>query len=70
MDQALRNAVKWLDIDLPEAVKMVSTYPAKIIGVDDRKGKLDIGYNADFVVLDSNLEVLQTWINGKCFFKR
>ena len=70
MDQALRNAVKWLDIDLPEAVKMVSTYPAKIIGVDDRKGKLDIGYDADFVVLDSNLEVLQTWINGKCFFKR
>ena len=68
MDQALRNAMKWLDIDLPEAVKMVSTYPAKIIGVDDRKGKLEIGYDADFVVLDSNLEVLQTWIAGEQYF--
>ena len=69
MDQALRNAMEWLNIDLPEAVKMVSTYPAEVIGVDNRKGKLDIGYDADFVILDKQLNVVQTWIAGKQYYK-
>lgn len=70
MDQALRNAMKWLDIDLVEASQLLSTNPAKLLGVDDKKGKLAIGYDADFVVMNDQLEVLQTWIDGKCFFKR
>ncbi|MCG8311390.1 MAG: amidohydrolase family protein [Cytophagales bacterium] len=69
MDQALRNAVRWLGIDLPEAVKMVSTYPAEIMGMGHRKGKLQGGYEADFVILDKQLNVLQTWIGGVCYFK-
>ena len=70
MDQALRNAVEWLDIDLPEAVKMVSTYPAEVLGMGNRKGKLDIGYDADFVILDEQLNVVQTWIAGKLYFDK
>ena len=70
MDQALRNAVRWLDIGLPEAVKLVSTNPAEVIGLGDKKGKLDIGYDADFVVLDKQLNVLHTWIAGKQYFKK
>lgn len=70
MDQALRNAMKWLDIDLVEASQLLSANPAKVLGVDDKKGKLALGYDADFVVMDDQLEVLQTWIHGKCFFER
>ena len=69
MDQALRNAVHLLGLDLPEAIKMVSAYPAEIIGVSDRKGKLQTGYDADFVILNNQLEVVQTWIGGKCYYK-
>ncbi len=65
LDQALRNAVKWLDIDLPEAVKMVSTNPAKVLGLDNSKGKLEKGYDADFVILNRELQVTQTWMKGK-----
>jgi len=68
LDQALRNAVKWLDIDLPEAVKMVSTNPAKVLGLDNSKGKLEKGYDADFVILNRELQVTQTWIKGKEYF--
>lgn len=68
MDQALRNAVEWLGLDLPEAVKMVSTRPAEIIGAGERKGKLKAGYDADFTVLNGKLDVVQTWIDGKCYF--
>ena len=70
MDQALRNAVNLLGLDLCEAAKMVSAYPAEIIGEGHRKGKLKAGYDADFVVLDNQLEVVQTWIGGKCSYKR
>lgn len=68
MDQALRNAVSWLSIDLPQAIRMVSTNPAETIGLGDRKGKLTAGYDADLVVLDNQLNVLQTWIGGKSYF--
>lgn len=68
LDQALRNAVKWLEMDIPQAIKLVSTHPAEVLGVE-RKGALSIGKDADFVVLDGELNVLQTWIAGKCCYK-
>lgn len=68
MDQALRNAVKFLDLTLPEAVQLVSGNPAKVIGLEKSKGSLLPGYDADFTILNSELEVQQTWIDGKCFY--
>lgn len=69
MDQALRNAIKWLDMDLHQAVKLVSTNPAKVLGLDNKKGMLAAGYDADFSVLDKDYNVLQTWIGGQCHYK-
>jgi len=69
MDQALRNAVNMLGISLPEAVNMVSHNPAKVIGVENRKGKLEVGYDADLVILDQQLNIVQTWINGEIFYE-
>lgn len=68
MDQALKNAVKWLDMDLIEASKLVSLHPAKVLGLEHKKGLIKERYDADFVVLNKNLDVLQTWIGGECFY--
>ncbi|MCK9508749.1 MAG: N-acetylglucosamine-6-phosphate deacetylase [Pigmentiphaga sp.] len=70
MDQALRNAMKWLQLDLPEAVQLLTYNPAKVLGISNHKGLLAAGYDADLIVLNSELEILQTWINGKCFYKK
>lgn len=70
MDQALRNAINLLDLTLPDAVQLVSSNPAKVIGIDKYKGSLLPGYDADFTILNSELEIQQTWINGKCFFEK
>lgn len=70
MEQALKNAVKWLDMDLVEASKLVSCHPAGVLGLGHRKGLLKKGYDADFVVLDKDLNILQTWINGECYYKK
>lgn len=68
MDMALRNAMAMLDIGLPLAVRMTSLNPAAVLGIDNRKGQIKEGFDADMVLLDKNLQIRQTWIGGKCVF--
>jgi len=58
-----RNVVKW-GISFPEAVHMASTNPAAAIGAGE-KGNIRVGYDADFVVLNPQLELVATIIGGK-----
>ena len=68
LDRALRNAVKMLQVDLPQAVRMASTNPARVLGLGDRKGLIKEGFDADLVMLNESLKVAQTWVAGKCVF--
>ena len=70
LDVALRNAVKFLGLDLVAASKLLSYNPAKVLHLEKQKGLLASGYDADFVVLDGNLEVQSTWVSGKEFYKK
>jgi N-acetylglucosamine-6-phosphate deacetylase len=54
---------------LPEAVRMITATPARILGVDDRIGHLKPGYDADIVVFDKDIQVKQTIIRGNCLFR-
>lgn len=65
MDQALRNAIQMLQLTLPEAVTLTSTNPAKVLRIDDTKGSLKAGYDADFAILSPQLEVMETWVGGQ-----
>ena len=65
LDRAVRNAIDMLPVDVPQAVRMASTNPAQVLGLDDRKGKIQPGYDADMVLLDDQLRVVQTWIGGR-----
>ncbi|ASJ16515.1 N-acetylglucosamine-6-phosphate deacetylase [Thermococcus chitonophagus] len=68
MDKAIKNLVN-IGIPLRDALIMASYVPAKAIGESDI-GILRPGYRADFVVLDNNLTVVQTYINGRLVFER
>lgn len=68
MDRAVRNAVKFLGIDIPLAVRMASMNPAQVLGLPE-KGQIKAGFDADIVLLDKNLHVLRTWVKGKCCFQ-
>jgi N-acetylglucosamine-6-phosphate deacetylase len=65
MDSALRFAVTELGIDLTDAVRSVTSSPARAIAVDDRCGSLAVGYPADAVLLDAALTVQRVWANGR-----
>ena len=65
LDSAVRYCVKKIGIPISEALRMASTYPAKAIGEDNRRGLIKSGYIADLVVLDESLYPQNIWISGK-----
>ena len=65
---AVRNSVTTLDIPLEEALRMASQYPAEFLDLDDTRGHLRSGYRADFVLIDTDLNLLQTWLSGSCCY--
>jgi N-acetylglucosamine-6-phosphate deacetylase len=64
MDQALRNLVDTLGLDLQDASRRVSTNAADYLGVQDR-GRLTAGAWADVVVLDAALQLTQVYVEGE-----
>ena len=68
-DDLLRNAVAWLPVTLPEAVRMVGHNPARVLGLE-RKGSLRPGADADLVVLDESLHVVMTLVGGRVVYRR
>ncbi len=52
MKKAVNNLVEYCDIELDEALRMCSLYPAQVLGLNDL-GKIENGYKASFIELDS-----------------
>lgn len=69
LDECVRNLVEWAEIPLAQAVRCVTENVANALGLKDR-GKLEAGRRADFVLLDDEGVVLETWIKAKRAFKR
>jgi N-acetylglucosamine-6-phosphate deacetylase len=70
MDQAVRNMVTFSGCSLAEAVRMASTNPAEVLGIDDQFGHLKEGYQADMVLLDTALQVQAVFVGGRLAFSR
>ena len=64
MDQALRNLVDTLGIDLADAARRVATYAADYLGLTDC-GRLEAGMRADMVVLNRDLVLQDVFIEGR-----
>ena len=54
---------------LVEALEAASLHPARAMNIADRKGTLDYGADADFVMLTpGDLSIQSTWIAGDCVY--
>ena len=47
-----------------EALRMASLYPAEFLGLGENRGRIATGFRADFALLDDDLMVTKTWIEG------
>lgn len=63
----IKNLYNNLGLNLWDIVKMSSRNPAKVYGAKS-KGTLEVGKDADFVVIDDNFKVLKTYREGRCIY--
>ncbi len=69
MNQAVKNFMDFTGASLSEAVKAASLSPAKVLGMDERKGSLEEGKDADLVVFDEGFVVRYTIIGGEIVYR-
>jgi N-acetylglucosamine-6-phosphate deacetylase len=59
-----------LGVDDAQAVRMAGANPAAVLGIAGTSGRVAPGCDADLVLLDDALEVVQTWVAGVCRYRR
>ena len=64
LDRAVRNMRDFLHLPLEEVIGMATLNPARMMGIDDRKGRLQAGADADLVLMDRDLNVRQVYARG------
>lgn len=69
MDNAVKNIVDWNISTLEDAIKMATYIPALSCNIDNVCGSLCQGIDADFIVIDNDFNIHETYINGICKYK-
>jgi N-acetylglucosamine-6-phosphate deacetylase len=62
---AFRNAVVKFGRSIPEASQLCSGNPARLLGLNKRKGMLAAGRDADVILLDRDLRLVRTLVGGE-----
>ena len=65
LNQGVWNVYSNSDIPLYECVNCASLNPATVLGLDSRKGSIEIGKDADIIITDGEFNVQKTVIGGK-----
>lgn len=64
-DQLLKNMVQLTGIPLSQAINMLTLNPAKLMGVEQTKGSIETGKDADLVIFNDDYQILYTIVKGK-----
>ncbi len=64
LDRLVRTMKKLTDAPLHEVIRMASLTPARLLHVDDRKGSVCAGKDADLLLLDDKLQVCRVMVRG------
>ena len=68
--QALRNLVRYTQKPPEALLPLLTINPATVLGIQDRKGEIREGMDADFVLLDEDLQVQVTAVEGRVVYQR
>ena len=69
MIDGYKNLVNDLNLTLPEASAVSSLDPARSLKLDNKLGSIEVNKIADLLLLDANLNIKETLINGKTAYK-
>ncbi|WP_418982200.1 N-acetylglucosamine-6-phosphate deacetylase [Alistipes sp.] len=69
-DRVVRNYIALAGASLPEAVQVMTLTPARLMRIDDRKGSIAAGKDADIVLFDKDINVSLTMIGGRVVYRK
>lgn len=69
-DRLVRTMVTMANMSVLDAVRMATRTPANILGVQDRKGSLIPGKDADIVIFNDDIQIQMTMVNGRVIYSK
>ncbi len=69
LNKMVYNFLNNTDLDMRKVVRLAAINPARSIGIDKTKGSIEIGKDADIILLDENVNCYMTINKGKIVYK-
>jgi len=70
LSQMIERLMKFTGCPLDVAIGTVTENPARAIGMEDRKGSIEIGKDGDLAILDPDLSVWATIVGGRIVYRK
>lgn len=70
LNKMVYNFMNNTNLDIKKVIKLASINPAKSIGIDNKKGSIEIGKDADIAIFDENINCHMTINCGKIIYKK
>ena len=70
LDGSIVSLMNFTSTTLTEASLMASLNPARILGIDSKKGSLETGKDGDMILVDDNFTILATFVEGEMVYRK
>lgn len=70
MDKAVKNMHRLVGVPLVDSIAMASMNPARVIGIANRKGSIEPGKDADILIVDPDVNIWFTMVEGQIRYRR
>lgn len=70
LNKAARTFFENTSATLNQVIQMVTYNPARLLGIESRKGSIEVGKDADITIFDENLDTVAVFIGGKLAYYR
>lgn len=68
-DRLVRTMLTLAEVSLLDTITMASLTPARIMKVQDQKGSLEIGKDADIIIFDKDINIQMTMVEGRIIYQ-
>ena len=65
LNQAVRNIIEWTGVSVPQAIRMASLNPARVLGQEGRMGSIEPGKLANLALFDLDFRVVTVFMRGQ-----
>ena len=70
MDRAIRNIMKFTNKPIEDCIEMITKNPATLLNIQNEKGEIAVGKDADLVLLDEGYMVEKTFVKGGLAYEK